>query len=98
MSDAGPHFFNFLFDIIRIHTLMTHSDIVEYNIVGDTKAALLRCSLFISKVTNEDIIATGQNMSYQNQKYLCLEDFFLLMFRQSYLLPFCNQSDFGVFF
>ena len=48
---------------------MIYSDIVEYNIVGDTKAALLRCSPFISKVTNEDIIATGQNMNYQNQKY-----------------------------
>ena len=52
MSGAGPHFPKFHFDIVRIHTLMRCSDIVEYNIVGDTKAALLRCIPFISKVKN----------------------------------------------
>ena len=41
MSGAGPHFPKFPYDIVRIHTLMIYSDIVEYNIVGDTKAALL---------------------------------------------------------
>ena len=66
MSEAGPHFFKFPYDIVRIHTLMIYSDIVEYNIVGDTKAALLRCIPFISKVKNGDIIATEQNMNYQN--------------------------------
>ena len=45
---------------------MIYSDIVEYNIVGDTKAALLRCIPFISKVKNGDIISTGQYMNYQN--------------------------------
>ena len=50
MSGAGPHFPKFPYDIVRIHTLMICSDIVEYNIVGDTKAALLRCIPFISKI------------------------------------------------
>ena len=45
---------------------MIYSDIVEYNIVGDTKAALLRCIPFISKIKNGDIISTGQYMNYQN--------------------------------
>ena len=45
---------------------MIYSDIVEYNIVGDTKAALLRCIPFISKIKNGDIISTGQYMKYQN--------------------------------
>ena len=45
---------------------MIYSDIVEYNIVGDTKAALLRCIPSISKVKNGDIISTGQYMNYQN--------------------------------
>ena len=66
MSGAGPHFLEFPFDIVRIHTLMIYSDIVEYNIVGDTKAALLRCIPFISKVKNGDVISTGQYMNYQN--------------------------------
>ena len=45
---------------------MIYSDIVEYNIVGDTKAALLLCIPFISKFKNGDIISTGQYMNYQN--------------------------------
>ena len=45
---------------------MIYSDIVEYNIVVDTKAALLRCIPFISKVKIGDIISTGQYMNYQN--------------------------------
>ena len=66
MSGAGPHFLKFLYDLVRIHTLILYNDIVEYNIVGDTKAALLRCIPFISKVKNGDIISTGQYMNYQN--------------------------------
>ena len=45
---------------------MIYSDIVEYNIVGDTKAALSRCFPFISKIKNGDIISTGLFMNYQN--------------------------------
>ena len=44
---------------------MTSSDLVEYNIVGDTKAPLLRCFPFILKLKGEDIITTGQYMNYQ---------------------------------
>ena len=47
-------------------TLIIHSVIFEYNIVGDTKAALLRCIPFISKIKNGDVIYTGQHMNYQN--------------------------------
>ena len=69
MSGSGPHFPKFPYDIVRIHTLMIYNDIVEY-IVDDTKAALLRCILFISKVKNGDIISTGQYMIYQNFPHL----------------------------
>ena len=65
MSGAGPHFPKFFYDTVRLHTLMVYSDNDEYNIVDDTKAALLRCILFISKVKNGDI-STGQYMNYQN--------------------------------
>ena len=44
---------------------MIYTDIVEYNIVGDTKAPLLRCFPFISKLKSGDIITTGQYMNYQ---------------------------------
>ena len=49
---------------------MIFSDIIEYNIVGDTKTPLLRCIPFISKVKSGDIISTGQYMDYQSFKNL----------------------------
>ena len=52
-------------DIVRIHSLMIYTDIVEYNIVGDAKEPLLRCFPFISKLKSGDIITTGQYMNYQ---------------------------------
>ena len=65
MLGKGPHKPLFAYDIVRIHSLMIYTDIVEYNIVGDTKALLLRCFPFISKVKSGDIITTGQYMNYQ---------------------------------
>ena len=44
---------------------MIYSDLEEYNIVGDTKAPLLRCFPFISKLKGGYIITTGQYMNYQ---------------------------------
>ena len=41
MSGAASHFPEFSYDTVRIHTLMIYSDIVEYSIAADTKAALL---------------------------------------------------------
>ena len=65
MSGKGPHEPTFAYDIVRIHSLMIYTDIVEYNNVGDTKAPLLRCFPFISKLKSGDIITTGQYMYYQ---------------------------------
>ena len=42
----GPHKPEFAYDIVRIHSLMIYTDLIEYNIVGDTKAPLLRCFPF----------------------------------------------------
>ena len=66
MKGKGPHYPQYSYDIIRIHSLMIYSDIIEYNIVGDTKTPLLRCIPLISKVKNGDIISTGQYMNYQS--------------------------------
>ena len=65
MKEKGLHYPQYSYDIIRIHSLMIYSDIIEYNIVDDTKT-LLRCISFISKVKNGDIISTGQYMNYQS--------------------------------
>ena len=65
MKGKGPHEPQFAYDIVRIRSLMIYSDLVEENIVGDTKAPLLRCFPFISKLKGGDIITTGQYMSYQ---------------------------------
>ena len=65
MRGKETHEPSFAYDIVRIHLLMIYIDIVEYNFVGDTKAPLLRCFLFISKLKSGDIITTGQYMNYQ---------------------------------
>ena len=65
MRGKEQHEPSFAYDIVCIHSNMIHTDIVEYNIVGDTKAPLLRCFPFISKLKSGDIITTGQYMNYQ---------------------------------
>ena len=65
LRGKGPHKAEFAYDIVRIHSLMIYTDLIEYNIVGDTKAPLLRCFLFISKLNSGDFITTGQYMKYQ---------------------------------
>ena len=55
----GAHKPNLPYDIVLIHSLMIYTDLVEYNIVGDTKTPLLRCFPFISKLKTGDIITTG---------------------------------------
>ena len=65
LHGKGSHEPTFAYDIVRILSLMVYTDIVEYNIVGDTKVPLLRCFPFISKLNCGDIITTGQYMNYQ---------------------------------
>ena len=75
MKGKGPFYPQYSYDIIRIHSLMIYSDIIEYNIVGDTKTPLLRCISFISKVKNGDIKSTGQYMNYQSFTNLQIKKF-----------------------
>ena len=65
MSGKGPQEATFANDFVRINSLMIYTDIIEYNFVGDTKALLLRCFPFRSKLKSGDIITTGQYMNYQ---------------------------------
>ena len=55
MIGEGPHEPELAYDIVRIHSLIFYRDLVEYNIVGDTKAPLLRCFSFISKLKVETL-------------------------------------------
>ena len=52
----------FAYDIVRINSLKIYTDLIEYNIVGDTKTALLRWFPFIWKFKSGDTITTGQYM------------------------------------
>ena len=70
MRGKSSHEPIFAYGIVRIHSLLIYTDIVEYNIVGDTKAALLHCFPFISKLKPGDIITTGQYMNYQTNSRL----------------------------
>ena len=65
MKGRGPHEPGFDCDIVRIRSLMIYSDLVEYNILGDAKAPLLRCFPFVSKLKGGEIMTTGQYMNYQ---------------------------------
>ena len=65
LRGEGPHKPEFAYDIVRIHSLMIYTDLIEYNTVGDTKAPLLRCFPFILKLNSGDIITSGQHMNYQ---------------------------------
>ena len=65
LKGKGPHKPEFAHDLVRIHSLMIYTDLIEYNIVGDTQAPLLRCFPSISKLKSGDIITTGQYMNYQ---------------------------------
>ena len=65
MSGKGPHEPTFAYDIVRIHSLMIYTDIVGYDIVGDTKASLVRCFPFISRLKSGAIVTNGQYMNYQ---------------------------------
>ena len=51
----GTHEPEFAYNFVRIHSLTIYSDIVGYNIVGDTNAPLQRCFPFISKLKGDTL-------------------------------------------
>ena len=55
LRGKGPHKPEFAYDIVRIHSLMIYTDLIEYNIVGDTKAPLLRCFPFFRSSSLETL-------------------------------------------
>ena len=59
-----PHKPEFAYNPVRIHSLIRYANLIEYIIVGNTKAPLLRCFLIGSKLKVGGIITTGQYMNY----------------------------------
>ena len=45
---------------------MIYTDVIDYNIVGDTKAHLLLCFSFIPRIKAGDNKTAGQYMDYQS--------------------------------
>ena len=71
LGGKGPDKPGFAYDIVRIHSLMIYTDLIQYNIVGDTKTPLLRVDfLFFSKLKAGDLVTTEQYMNYQTYSNL----------------------------
>ena len=51
-------------DIQRFHSIMVYSDLIDYGIIGDTRAPILRCFPMISRVREGELSLT-QFMNYQ---------------------------------
>ena len=70
LRTKGPYKPESADDIVHIHFLMICRILIEYNIVCDTKAPLLRCFTSIPKLNSGNIITTGQYMNYQTFRNL----------------------------
>ena len=85
---------------------MIYSDLVEYSIVGDTKAPLLRCFPIISKVKGGDLKTTGQYMNYQTFSNLQFRPLLKYSFHSTHIdmrdtsgekIPLCLSVSLGLF-
>ena len=85
LRGKAPHKPEMACDIVRIHSLRIYTELIEYKISGDTKAPLLRCFLFISKLKSGDIITTGQYMNYQTFSNLQFKPLLKKTFHSMYI-------------
>ena len=81
----------FGYNIVRIHSLITYTDLIEYRIVGVTKTVLLRSLRLFSKFKAGDNMATGQYMNYQTFKNMQLRPL-LKNFFHSYHIDFRDTT------
>ena len=87
----------FAYDIVRIHSLMICTDLIEFSIIGDTKTPLLRCLIFISKPKAGEIITTGPYMNYQTFSILQFRPLLKKSFHSVHI-DLTDTSDEKVFF
>ena len=71
-----PNKLGFTYDVARIHSLMLYTDLIEYNIIGNTKFPLLLRVLFLSKPKAGNIRTTGQHMNHQSFSNLQIKPLF----------------------
>ena len=55
LRGKGHHKPKFAYDIVRIHSLMIYTNLIEYNIIVDTKTPLLRCFPFFRSSSLETL-------------------------------------------
>ena len=48
LKERGPHKLESAYDIVRVHSLMIYTDLIEYKIVCDAETPLLLCFSIIS--------------------------------------------------
>ena len=65
LRGKGPQKPELAYNNIHIHSFMLYTDLIKYNIIGNTKTPLLRCFPFFSKLKAGDVITTGQYINYQ---------------------------------
>ena len=70
LRGKGPNKLEFGYNIVRLQSLMINTNLIEYNIFGDTNVSLLRCFPFISDLKAGDFITTGQYMNCQTFRNL----------------------------
>ncbi len=93
----GPHKSMYAVDILRVHSLMIYTDIIQYGIVGDTKASLLRCFPLMSKVRN-DSVYTNQYMNYRSFEKLQFKKLLKNSFHSIYIALRDTTGEFIPFF
>ena len=71
LKGIGPHQSLYPIDILRIHSVMVYTDIVEYSVIGDTKAPVLRCFPFEQRLSRDRISVTKfiSNNSFDNLQF-----------------------------
>ena len=58
LRGKGPQKLEFAYDIVLYYSLIIYTDLIEYNILGDREAPLLRRLPFISRLKAGDFITT----------------------------------------
>ena len=85
------HKINIAYNIVRKHYPKINTVLIEYNIVGETKAPLLPCFLSISKLKPGDVLFIGLYMNYQTFSNLQFRPLLKIVFH-SILIDLKNAS------
>ena len=85
LSGKRPHKPKFAYDIVRIQSLMMHTDLIEYITLGHTKTPLMGCFAFISKLKNWDNVTSGQYMKCHYKSGCCSNILFIVSRMTSFI-------------